>query len=167
LNSYSDIILTVKDVVTEDFYNKNNLQEYETIRIDSSTSILYVIYRFKIKDEKNNYFTTIGTMLSFERTSDATKEKYELWEAAYSSGLRDDIRTKEPNDIKAKELNDIISFGEKSQFDEYRDNEGVRGYHLAGRTKNITVSYSIVSNHIEHNDYIKIFKEKIKIIENM
>ena len=65
---------------------------------------------------------------------------------------------------KIEELDSLISFGEISQFIGYKNNNHLKGYTIIGRTKNIVLNHTIISNHIEHFDYVEILNGKIKTL---
>jgi hypothetical protein len=83
---------------------------------------------------------------------------YRNYESTFESGINSDESRKKRG---TKVIDDKLSFGEACHAYEYRKDDQVVGYFLMGRTKNLMVMYSIMSNHIAHHDYIKILKERI------
>ena len=162
LAAYPDIILTVREIVTPQFYEANNLSKYEELEIDTaSQSILSVKYRFKIKDEEHDFYSAIGVALSFEKNEAAAKSTYKLWQTEHLAGISDLM----DKGASVSNLDHLISFGEESEFTEYRQKGELRGYHLVGRDKGVAVLFSIVSNHIRHHDFVEMFKNKIERIK--
>ena len=64
-NTYKTLLVTAKELVKDSFYKARNFENYESLDIDSgSSSILYLKYRFKVKDAKTNFNLTIGTLIA-------------------------------------------------------------------------------------------------------
>ena len=140
-----------------------NFENFETIKIDSTTSeTLYIKYRFKINDTTTNFSMTIGTLLSFEKSEKAAQSTLDLWKAGHKLGYN--TSSKKDQQIQINNLDSALSFGETSKFVEYRNDGYLRGYTLTGRTNNIAFSHSVASNHIGHRDHIEILKAKIKVL---
>lgn len=163
LNKYQDFLVTAEELVTDSFYEARSFQNFETLKIDSlSSSTLYIKYRFKVKDTIADFFMTIGTMLSFEKTEDAAQKTLDIWEVGHNMGFKNS--SAKDQQIQVNDLDSLLSFGVNSKFVEYRTDGHLRGYTITGRTKNIVFLHSVASNHIGHRDHVEILREKINVL---
>lgn len=163
LEHYSELMLTIRELVTEEFYRERKLETFETLQVDTTTSAtLYIKYKFKYNVD--DYKMQIYYLIIFEPNDEKTTTTYSYYEPTFESGINSDEVRKTKG---TKVIDDKLSFGENSHAYEYWKDDHIIGYVLMGRTKNLMIMYTIMGDHVDHLDYIKILQDRIDRINRI
>lgn len=164
LDNYERILLTISPLVTQEFYKERQLENFESLRLDTNemASTLYVKYKFKYNVD--DFKMGINSMIIFQKNEEETIRTYNTYTSIFESGINSpETRQKQAT----KTIDDILSFGEESKAYEYWRKDYIIGCFLMGRTKNLIVLYSVLGDHVVHHDFKKILKRKIEQINQI
>ena len=162
LEVYEEMLITPKELVNDRFYATNKLNEFETVKIDTSENyVLKIKYEFKFEDTVSNFFFLISTLIAFEETEEDAKSTLRNWEFGYKIGWGNGLTS---NNIDIVNMNGPSYFGKTSNFRKYEKNGQVKGYYLSGRTRQIVYLHAVVSGHLAHHDYPELLRLRVNKI---
>jgi len=152
IDNFKDFIIPISVIVSEDYFNKSELNKYETFTFDSTgSSPLSANYHFDFYDEQEDYRMNIQHWIFVEETEEAAIERAKLINAESWSRL--DKHIKEKNFIKAN-ADSTFTYGDESHLTLIQNQfQQLFGFYCYGRVGRVVATHSVVSNHMGHTQF--------------
>jgi len=152
VNNFTDYIFRINEIVAVDYYNKQSMDQYETITFDSSgSSLLTANYHFVFYDPGEDYRMDIRHWIYVEESEEAAVKRAKLINVENWSRLNKHIKEK---NFLTVNMDSSFNYGTESELTLINNQFAqLFGFYCFGRIGNVIATHSVLSNHMSHQDF--------------